>query len=116
MEAGQVFKIDAEAAKDLGNDDLEGREYAITKTRGNITDVEVRASQFKDGKPSRGRPRRFPRSVVARLLGETSDPSLQAVEEAADVAVDDEPTVEELEEKAEELIAASETETDDEPW
>jgi len=115
MEAGQVFKIDADAAKDLGNEELEGREYAITKTRGNITDVEVRASQFKDGKPARGRPRRFTRSLVARLLGETDDPSLQVVEvEAADVV--EEPTVDELEEKAEELIAASETEADDEPW
>ena len=63
---GVVFRIDADAADELNCS--EGDDYAISK---DSTLVEVRASRFKDGKPSRGRPRKFPTATVARLLGIT---------------------------------------------
>lgn len=107
MEVGQVFKIDAQTAKDLDNMDLEGIEYSIVKSRGSITDVDVRASKWEDGKPKRGRPRRFPRAVVARLLGEMNDPSLQA-------PVED--STKELEEKAESLIDEEPVTVPDDEW
>lgn len=66
LKKGIVFRIDADAAKELSL--TEDGEWAISR---DATAVEVRASRFKDGKPARGRPRMFKTSLVARLLGVT---------------------------------------------
>ncbi len=63
---GIVFRIDADAAKEFGL--TEGSEFAISR---DATAVEIRASRFKNGKPARGRPRKFPTVAVARMLGIT---------------------------------------------
>jgi len=43
-----------------------GQQYRISQPPNS---VEVRASVIVDGKPQKGRPRRFPTAVVARLMG-----------------------------------------------
>lgn len=90
MQTGQTFVVDAQAVEDtakfykktlaqyqaLG---LVGRTFSIAKSRPGhepVSALEVRASAWEDGKPRIGRPRRFPRCVVARLLGELNDASL----------------------------------------
>lgn len=131
MQTGQVFKIDAQAVKEMATfykrpesdfDQLNGREFSIAKSKTvqSVTDTEVRGTKWEDGKPQRGRPRKFPRSTVARLLGETDDPSLQASasddssdsSDSADSSAQDSATAEaseaeNLDDAAEELIAAT---------
>ena len=67
---GIVFRIDASAAKEFSL--TENSEFAISR---DATAVEIRASRFKDGKPARGRPRKFPTAAVARMLGITDLPT-----------------------------------------
>lgn len=88
METGQTYTIDGAAVKEMAsfykrpeNDfaSLEGRVFSIAKSKSTaaVTDSEVRGTKWEDGKPQRGRPRKFPRAAVARLLGELDDASLQ---------------------------------------
>ena len=85
MISGQVFKLDEQGVQETALfyktklaklNDLVGGEFAIAsgRTSNAITEREVMCSRIVNGKPSIGRPRRFPRTVVARLLGETNDP------------------------------------------
>ena len=107
LSKGVVFKIDADAAKELGLD--EGQEFAITR---DATEVETRASKFEDGKPRRGRPRRFDTRLVARLLGITdlTFPEPTVVDESTSDEADDEAVVADL-------LAGAESEgSDQEPW
>jgi hypothetical protein len=128
MQTGQVFKIDAQAVKEMASfykrpesdfAQLEGREFSIAKSKvtSAITDSEVRGTKWDDGKPQRGRPRKFPRTTVARLLGETDDASLQPAsssesDDSADsqsdsVSADASDDSADLDGAAEELIAAT---------
>lgn len=84
MESGQVFKVDQEAVEEMAKffsksesyfEKLLGLEFSIAKSDGAITQKLVRASKWVDGKPQRGRPTKFPRVTVARLLGEDDDAS-----------------------------------------
>ena len=135
MQTGQVFKIDAQAVKEMATfykrpesdfASLEGREFSIAKSKvtSAITDSEVRGTKWEDGKPQRGRPRKFPRSTVARLLGENDDASLQPASASSDAsdgadtadasgdtaeASDSADEGESLDDAAEELIAATAT-------
>lgn len=67
---GIVFRIDADAAKEFNL--TQDSEFAISR---DANAVEIRASRFKDGKPARGRPRKFPTAAVARMLGITDLPA-----------------------------------------
>ena len=116
MESGQVFKVDAQAAQEIGAPELAECQYSIVADNG-VTSVFVRASKWADGKPQRGRPRTFPRKVVARLLGELNDASLLAEPVAATAPVEQPAVVapvEALEKKAEDLI--SKELSPDEQW
>ncbi len=91
---GVVFRLDAEAAKEHSLDD--GTEYAISR---DATSIEVRASKFKEGKPSKGRPRKFTVAEVARMLSievQASEPEVQAEAEVEDTEAADEAHVEAL--------------------
>lgn len=87
MQSGQVFRVDTQATQEMADfykrevrafEDLDGLEFSIAKSKATpaVTSTEVRASKWVDGKPKKGRPRKFPRATVARLLGLTDDPSL----------------------------------------
>ena len=107
---GTVFKIDASAAAEFSLD--EGTEFAVSR---DANSVEVRASKFKNGVPSRGRPRKFPTAAVARMLGITD----LAVEVTPTVAEPDGvDTSEEDEARVSSLIAGSvpAVASDNEPW
>jgi len=110
LKKGVVFRIDANAADEFSLDD--GAEFAISR---DATATEVRASRFKDGKPARGRPRKFPTSAVARMLGfETEE-----AEEVDEVEVEIDESSEEDEARVADLIAgtAAPVAADDgEPW
>lgn len=133
MKSGDTFVLDsqsldelakfgrttvAELSKKIGVGDT----FSVAKTElcgGEI----IRASKWEDGKPKRGRPRRFPRAVVLRLLGETEEegPSVDP-EEVLEAQQAEEQ--EALERRANELLgvgvgAASATddgEDDDDSW
>lgn len=126
MKSGQVFKVDAQALSEMAAfykrpesdfSKLNDAEFSIanSKVTSAVTSTEVRCTKWEDGKPKRGRPRKFPRSTVARLLGETNDPSLTGetetpssevqVEEVSEATVEVE-TVEDVD--SEELLAAAE--------
>lgn len=93
LKKGVVFRIDSDAAKELNLTD--GSEYAISV---DANAVEVRASKFKDGKPARGRPRKFSTADVARMLGVTLTVSApeDAVEDSSDDSEEDEARVSSL--------------------
>lgn len=90
MKSGDIFVVDAKAISELADfygvdvaklQALDGVTFSIanSKSAPAITSVEVRASKWKDGKPSRGRPRKFPKTTVARLLGETLSDTTEEV-------------------------------------
>ena len=106
---GVVFRLDADAAKDHGID--EGTEFAISK---DATSVEVRGSKFKDGKPSKGRPRKFSVTEVARMLGITDLPTVETTTEVeVDTDVEDEAHVEEL---VADTVASVDTDESGDVW
>lgn len=126
MQTGDIFKIDNQAVQEMAKfykrpegdfSNLEGLEYSIAKSKVSkaVTTTEVRATKWEDGKPKRGRPRKFPRVSVARLLGETDDASLtgavetEVVEETVEEVVDN---TAKLEAEAKKVLAA-ETPTED---
>ena len=113
---GIVFRIDADAAKELSL--TEGDEFAISK---DSTAVEVRASRFRDGKPARGRPRKFPTATVARLLGITDLPAPAPLRQVTvEDTVSDEGDSTEDEARVSSLIAgttpAAAAASDEAPW
>ncbi len=126
MQVGQVFKVDSQAITELAKfykraegdfKSLEGVDFSVAKSKvtSSVTENEVRGTKWVDGKPQRGRPRKFPRATVARLLGETDDVSLQAPTESAEAASDDA----ELEDAADELVATaspSESTSENDSW
>lgn len=115
MKSGDVFTLDAQAIEetakftkvDLGalqKKLSEGDEFSISKSDKLNTNV-IRGVRWVDGKPRKGRPRRFPRATVARLLG-FDDSAFEAAQTAQQTAVVQQ-TAEEaanLESRAEELL------------
>ena len=86
MQSGDIFRLDDDAIVDMENQEFSviwkdkqknehrlepGTQFRITRDGLSGLPVEVRASKINPdtGKCGRGRPRRFPASVVARLLG-----------------------------------------------
>lgn len=86
MQSGDIFRLDNDAIVDMENQEFSvvwkdkqknehrlepGTQFRITRDGLSGLPVEVRASKINPdtGKCSRGRPRRFPAIVVARLLG-----------------------------------------------
>jgi len=115
LKKGVVFRIDTDAAAEFGLDD--GAEFAISR---DATATEIRASRFKDGKPARGRPRKFPTSAVARMLGfdDLASSEVEEVEETDEVTSEEETSDEEDEARVADLIAgtAAPSADDGEPW
>lgn len=111
---GIVFRIDSEAAE--GSSLTEGDEFAISR---DANAVEIRASRFKDGKPSRGRPRKFVTSAVARMLGVTLNETVEDVTEEASSDADSGDSTED-EARVSSLIAgtapATAASNDEAPW
>jgi len=75
MKLNDVFTVDQDTIdelkltcklKDVEQPVTAGQQYRISQPPNS---VEVRASRVVDGKPQKGRPRRFPTAVVARLMG-----------------------------------------------
>jgi len=135
MKSGDTFTLDSQALDELATfgkttvseltKKIEvGDTFSIAKTElcgGEI----IRASKWKDGKPTRGRPRRFPRAVVLRLLGETEEEGASvAPQEALEAQQAEEQ--EALERRAEELLGvgvgvgetsdANSEDDDDDSW
>jgi hypothetical protein len=112
MKSGDVFKLDTQSIQEVATFtktplvDVQkkltaGDTYSVAKSDSGTGDV-VRGSRWVDGKPKKGRPRRFPRATVLRLLGEKDDrPTTEETESASEAAEE-----EALEERAEELLAA----------
>jgi hypothetical protein len=133
MKSGDTFVLDSqsldELAKfgrttvaELSTKIAAGDTFSIAKTElcgGEI----IRASKWENGKPKRGRPRRFPRAVVLRLLGETEEegPSVDPEEVLEAQRAEEQET---LERRANELLgvgvgatsAADDGEDDDDSW
>ena len=108
MQPGDVFSLDNDAIVDMENKGFSvvwvevpdkdkpkekvihrltpGIEFRITSTGLKGLPVEIRASKMDaaSGKAIRGRPRRFPPAIVARLLGETWTPSAPTPDTKAD--------------------------------
>ena len=136
MKSGDIFKVDAAALQelaDLGNTtvaDIEkkvadGDTFSISK-KDSCKGAVIFASKWENGKPKRGRPRRFPRATVQRLLGEplTEAEETEPTKAATPVQAPAEPEVDTdaLEERAAALLAAPATaavadaEDDDDEW
>lgn len=115
MKSGDIFTLDAQAIEDTAKFtkvDLgalqkklsDGDQFSISKSDKLNTNV-IRGVRWVDGKPQKGRPRRFPRATVARLLG-FDDSEFEAAQSAQEAAVAQQ-TAEEaanLESRAEELL------------
>ena len=113
MKSGDVFTLDAQSIQevatftktplvDVKSKLADGDTYSVAKSDAGTGDV-VRGSRWVDGKPKKGRPRRFPRATVLRLLGEKDDrPTAEETEQAEESAQE-----EELEERADELLTAA---------
>ncbi len=111
MKSGDIFTLDAqsieEVAKftktplvDVQKKCAAGDVYSVAKSDTGTGDV-VRGSRWVDGKPKKGRPRRFPRATVLRLLGEEDTrPTPEEVASVAETAAEAE-----LEAKASALLA-----------
>lgn len=92
MNVNDVFTVDQGAIDELKLEVTAGQQYRITQP---VNGVEVRASKVVDGKPQKGRPRRFPVATVARLLGvpvpavtATATATTETTETATEVVVD----------------------------
>lgn len=126
MKTGQIFRVDAQTQTDTAafykvtvdsfSDKMPvGSEWAIAKSKvtDSVTKLEVRASRVLSGSVQKGRPRRFPRHVVARLLGELTDESLvnppTTFVPAPTPVVTDEETSTVDEDEAASVLAASDT-------
>jgi hypothetical protein len=107
MKSGDTFIVDKQALGELAGfykmdegsfSKIEGLTFSIAKSKNApaITSSEVRASKWKDGKPSRGRPRKFPRTTVARLLGEDPNDFQEPVKATVEDVVDEVDTLEEV--------------------
>ena len=113
MKSGDVFTLDTQSIQevatftktplvDVQKKLTDGDTYSVAKSDTGTGDV-VRGSRWVDGKPKKGRPRRFPRATVLRLLGEKDDrPTAEETEQATEAAEESA-----LEERAEELLAAA---------
>lgn len=105
MQVGDVFTLDTKAieetAETTGKPEAtlreklsEGDTFVIAKSEQFFNNKVVKASRWVVdddgvGKPKQGRPRRFARATVARLLGEDDDVSLQGTEEVEDTTDSD---------------------------
>jgi hypothetical protein len=69
MQANDIFTLDQAAIDELKLEGVSpGQQYRITQEPNS---VEIRGSKVgADGKPQKGRPRRFPATLVARLMGQ----------------------------------------------
>jgi hypothetical protein len=98
MKSGDVFTVDAQAIEEtaaftkVALEALQakvnvGDTFSISKADKCTTSV-IRGTRWVDGKPQKGRPRRFPRATVARLLGEDDSAfeSTQGAQEAQEAA------------------------------
>jgi hypothetical protein len=75
MEIGDVFKVTGDFASQCKVED--GSTFCIKK----ITSVEVRASRVENGRPKKGRPRKFPFQTVSAILGESNVSKTSETEE-----------------------------------
>lgn len=67
MQTNDVFTVDQSAIDELKLEGVTaGQQYRITQ----LNSVEARGSRIVGGQPQKGRPRRFPVALVARLMGE----------------------------------------------
>lgn len=118
MKPNDTFVLDAQAIQEtaeftkvalseLQKKLSEGDTFSISK-RDKLNTNVVRGVRWVDGKPQKGRPRRFPRATVARLLN-FDDSAFQAAQEAAEAAAVAEVAQDEqaLESRAEELLGAT---------
>lgn len=98
MKSGDIFTLDAQSIEevskftktplvDVQKKCAAGDVYSVAKSDTGTGDV-VRGSRWVDGKPKKGRPRRFPRATVLRLLGEVD--TRPETEEVAEKAADSE--------------------------
>lgn len=115
MKSGDVFTIDDQAIDEVAK----FTKVPVTQVRSKLTNGDtfsiakneqcgsevVRASRWVDGKPTKGRPRRFPAATIARLLGETYVAPVAAAAPVAAPVVDD---TADLEEHAADLLDAPE--------
>jgi hypothetical protein len=111
MKAGDIFTLDAQAIEEVATFtkvplvDVQkkvaiGDVYSIAKSETCSGEI-IRGSRWVDDKPRKGRPRRFPRATVLRLLGEEdTTPSAEEVAQAAEASNDAA-----LEEEAARLLA-----------
>jgi len=133
MKSGDTFELDSQSLDELaafGKTTVselnkkkinEGDTFSIAKAELCKGDI-VRASKWEGGKPTRGRPRRFPRAIVLRLLNETeTQEPTQTAEEAVESQEADEQVA--LEQRAEALLGAgvgasafSDDDDDDDSW
>lgn len=119
MKSGDTFVLDAQAIQEVADfikKDLSevqkklsvGDTFSISK-RDKLNTEIVNGVRWRDGKPQKGRPRRFPRATVVRLLG-FDDSEFLAAQQAKEQAVATEVQVvdQALETQAEELLEATE--------
>jgi len=122
MKIGDTFTLDAQGLQetaeftkvtvaDLQSKVSVGDTFSLSKKNKFNTTI-VQGTRWVDGKPQKGRPRRFARATVARLLGE-DDSDFVAAQETDVVAnaVADVAAAVALENRATELLG----DTDDEP-
>jgi hypothetical protein len=93
MDSGQTFVVDEQAVQDIAKvfkrnpdklrDKILGHTFIIPKSLSGVPNIDavlVRGARIINGNIQRGRPAKFPRFVVARLLGEMDDPSIEDYE------------------------------------
>lgn len=83
MQVSDVFTVDQAAIDELKLEVSAGQQYRITQP---VNGVNVHASRIVDGKPAKGRPRRFPVAVVARLMGVEAPAATDSTEDNSDTA------------------------------
>ena len=113
LQKGVTFTLDAAAAKELGLD--EGQVYALSQ---HADEVNARGKKFVDGKPSRGRPRKFSTRLVVRLLGLTDvEFPTTVASQIQDTSETEEVSESESEAAVAELLNSTEdVSSDQQPW
>lgn len=121
MKSGDVFTLDTQSLDEIAKFNKvpladvtkklsDGDTFNIAKSDSGKGDV-VYGSRWVDGKPQKGRPRRFPRATVARLLNEEYE--TESASEEAEVAEAEAEDDAALEEQAEALLASESADTSD---
>ncbi len=115
MKSGDIFTLDETAIEEVA--DFSKVSIRKIETKIKVNDVFsvaknsncngpiVYASRWVDGKPSRGRPRQFPRATVIRLLGEAAVEAVEQAQTAEEQRRNQEEEKRALEERAAELLS-----------